>query len=58
MVQALCAASIGRISRQRVIMLLGGLHELTEVTFRDGACIDDITEEAVDASLALLTPPT
>jgi AcrR family transcriptional regulator len=58
MVQALCAAGIGAISRQRVIMLLGGLHELTEVTFRDGGRLDDITEEAVDASLALLAPPT
>jgi AcrR family transcriptional regulator len=56
MVQALCANTIGPVSRQRAIMLLGGLHELTEVTFRDGGHLEGITEEAVDASIALLWP--
>jgi AcrR family transcriptional regulator len=55
MVQELCAAGIRPISRQRAIMLLGGLHELTAATLQGGGTLDDVTEEAVNASLALLT---
>ncbi|MGV0745332.1 TetR/AcrR family transcriptional regulator [Mycolicibacterium sp. XJ870] len=44
------------VSRQRVIMLLGGLRELTAITVESGGRMSDITEEAVDASIALLEP--
>ncbi len=50
------SAGIGPVSRQRIIMLLGGLRELTAITVEEGARMSDITEEAVDASIALLTP--
>ena len=50
------AAGIGPVSRQRIIMLLGGLRELAAITVEEGARASDITEEAVDASIALLAP--
>jgi hypothetical protein len=50
------AAGIGPFSRQRIIMLLGGLRELTAITVEQGGRVSDITEEAVDASIALLAP--
>jgi AcrR family transcriptional regulator len=50
------AAGIGPVSRQRIIMLLGGLRELTAITVEEGGRVGDITEEAVDASIALLAP--
>jgi AcrR family transcriptional regulator len=50
------AAGIGPVSRQRIIMLLGGLRELTAITVEEGGRMSDITEEAVDASIALLAP--
>ena len=50
------AAGIGPVSRQRIIMLLGGLRELTAITVEEGGRTSDITEEAVDASIALLAP--
>jgi AcrR family transcriptional regulator len=50
------SAGIGPVSRQRVIMLLGGLRELTAITVEEGGRMSDITEEAVDASIALLSP--
>jgi len=50
------AAGIGPVSRQRIIMLLGGLRELTAITFEEGGHMSDITEEAVAASIALLNP--
>jgi AcrR family transcriptional regulator len=50
------AAGIGPVSRQRIIMLLGGLRELAAITVEEGGQMSDITEEAVDASIALLTP--
>ena len=50
------AAGIGPVSRQRIIMLLGGLRELTAITVEEGVRVSDITEEAVDASIALLAP--
>lgn len=49
-------AGIGPVSRQRIIMLLGGLRELTAITVEEGGRMSDITEEAVDASIALLSP--
>ena len=50
------AAGVGPVSRQRIIMLLGGLRELTAITVEEGGRMSDITEEAVDASIALLSP--
>lgn len=64
MVQTLCDAAefrtggVGPVSRQRIIMLLGGLRELTAITVESGGQMSDITEEAVDASIALLEPRT
>ncbi|MCV7356386.1 TetR/AcrR family transcriptional regulator [Mycolicibacterium fluoranthenivorans] len=49
-------AGIGPISRQRLIMLLGGLRELTAVTVENGGRMSDFTEEAVEATIALITP--
>ena len=53
---AFSAAGIGPVSRQRIIMLLGGLRELAAITVEEGGRASDITEEAVDASIALLAP--
>jgi AcrR family transcriptional regulator len=50
------AAGVGPFSRQRIIMLLGGLQELTAITVEEGGRISDVTDEAVDASIALLSP--
>jgi AcrR family transcriptional regulator len=50
------AASVGPFSRQRIIMLLGGLQELTAITVEEGGRMSDVTDEAVDASIALLAP--
>ena len=50
------AAGVGPVSRQRIIMLLGGLRELTAITVEEGGRMSDITEEAVDGSIALLAP--
>jgi AcrR family transcriptional regulator len=50
------AAGIGPVSRQRIIMLLGGLRELTATTVEEGGRMSDITDEAVAASIALLHP--
>jgi AcrR family transcriptional regulator len=52
------AAGVGPVSRPRVIMLLGGLRELTASTLESGKPLDSITEEAVAASIALLRPPS
>lgn len=49
-------AGIGPISRQRLIMLLGGLRELTAVTVENGGRMSDFTDEAVEATIALITP--
>jgi AcrR family transcriptional regulator len=51
------AADVGPVSRQRVVMLLGGLRELTAVTVEDGGRMSDITDEAVDAAIALFAAP-
>ncbi|WP_233213645.1 TetR/AcrR family transcriptional regulator [Mycobacterium hubeiense] len=61
MVQALSGVAdfrdgAGPVSRQRIIMLLGGLRELTAITVENGGRMSDITDEAVDASIALLEP--
>jgi len=62
MVQALAdsdefrSAGIGPVSRQRIIMLLGGLRELTASTVEEGGQMSDVTDEAVAASIALLAP--
>jgi AcrR family transcriptional regulator len=50
------AARVGPFSRQRIIMLLGGLQELTAITVEEGGRMSDVTDEAVDASIALLAP--
>lgn len=52
------SAGIGPVSRPRVVMLLGGLRELTAITVEDGGRMSDITDEAVAASVALLLPET
>ena len=62
MLQTLCdtpewrAVREAPVSRQLAIMLLGGLRELTASTVEDGGRIRDITELAVQASVALLGP--
>jgi AcrR family transcriptional regulator len=50
------AAGVGPFSRQRIIMLLGGLQELTAITVEEGGRMGDVTEEAVEGSIALLAP--
>jgi AcrR family transcriptional regulator len=50
------AAGVGPVSRERAIMLLGGLRELTAITVENGGRMRDITEEAVDSCIALLGP--
>jgi AcrR family transcriptional regulator len=63
MIQTLCDTDAWRavrpspVSRPLAIMLLGGLRELTATTVEDGGRISDITELAVQASIALLGPP-
>ncbi|NOR01530.1 TetR family transcriptional regulator [Mycolicibacterium fortuitum] len=44
------------ISRRRTIMLLGGLRELTAMTVESGGQIGEITDDAVLACTAMLTP--
>jgi AcrR family transcriptional regulator len=62
MIQTLCdtegwhAAGLGPVPRQPAIMLLGGLRELIATTVEDGGRAGDITEVAVQASIALLGP--
>jgi AcrR family transcriptional regulator len=46
------------VSQQLTILLLGGLRELIATTVEDGGRASDITEVAVQASIALLAPPT
>ena len=46
----------GPVSRQLAILLLGGLRELIATTVEDGGRASDITEVAVQASIALLGP--
>lgn len=44
------------ISRRRTIMMLGGLRELTAITVESGGEVAEITEDAVLACTAMLTP--
>jgi AcrR family transcriptional regulator len=50
------AVGVRPVSRQRAIILLGGLRELIAATVEGGGRISDITEAAVQASMALLGP--
>ena len=50
------AAGIMPPPRQLAIMLLGGLRELIATTVEDGGDIGDITEVAVEATMAMLGP--
>lgn len=50
------AAGAGPPPRQLAVMLLGGLRELTASTVEDGGQVRDVTEVAVQASIALLGP--
>lgn len=45
------------VSRQLIILLLGGLRELIATTVEEGGRASDITEVAVQAAVALLGPP-
>ncbi|MCV7216386.1 TetR/AcrR family transcriptional regulator [Mycobacterium crocinum] len=54
--EELRAAGIPMVSRQRAIMLIGGLRELTAVTVESGGRMKDVTDEAVAAAIALLGP--
>ncbi|WP_396924826.1 TetR/AcrR family transcriptional regulator [Mycolicibacterium sp.] len=54
--EELRAAGIPMVSRQRAIMLIGGLRELTAVTVESGGRMKDVTDEAVSAAIALLGP--
>jgi len=45
------------VSRQLTILLLGGLRELIATTVEEGGRASDITEVAVQATIALLAPP-
>ncbi|WP_227999588.1 TetR/AcrR family transcriptional regulator [Mycolicibacterium sp. P1-5] len=54
--EELRAAGIPMVSRQRAIMLIGGLRELTAVTVESGGRMNDVTDEAVAAAVALLGP--
>ena len=62
MLQTLCdteelrAAGIRPVSRQRAIILLGGLRELMATTVEDGGRIGDVAGLAEQASIALLGP--
>ncbi|MGV0812309.1 TetR/AcrR family transcriptional regulator [Mycolicibacterium boenickei] len=61
MVQAMTATDAFRsagvaISRRRIIMMLGGLRELTAITVESGGQVGEITEDAVLACTALLEP--
>jgi AcrR family transcriptional regulator len=62
MIQTLCdtdewrSAGVGPVPRQLAIILLGGLRELIATSVEDGGEIRDITEVAVQASIALLGP--
>jgi AcrR family transcriptional regulator len=54
--ESLRAMGIERVSRQMAVVLLGGLRELIATTVEDGGRVADITETAVRAAMALLTP--
>lgn len=49
------AAGVEPASRQRAIMLIGGLYELVAVTLEEGGDIGAIAETAIDCTLAILS---
>lgn len=55
--EELRAAGVRPVTRQRAIILVGGLSELIAATVEDGGRVSDITEAAVQATMALLGPP-
>lgn len=63
MIQTLCDTDEWRavrtepVSEQLALILLGGLRELIATTVEDGRRVSEMTEVAVDASIALLGPP-
>jgi AcrR family transcriptional regulator len=50
------AGGVRPATRHTAIMLLGGLNELAAVALEDGGDVHDITDAAVDCTLALLGP--
>lgn len=52
------AAGIRPPPRQFAIILLGGLRELIAITVEEGRGVGDITEVAVEATMAMLGPRT
>lgn len=50
------AAGVGPLSRQRALILLGGLRELLAATLEEGGRPTDLAEVAADAAIALLGP--
>jgi AcrR family transcriptional regulator len=62
MIQTLCdteemrAAGVGPVPRELAVILLGGLRELSATTVEGGRQISDVSETAVRASIALLSP--
>jgi len=62
MVRSMCdnpefrAAGIWPVSAATATVLLGGLRELIATTVEDGGRVEDITEDAVRAAIALLAP--
>lgn len=63
MIQTLCDTEEWRavrtepVSDQLALMLLGGLRELSATTVENGYPVDEMTEVAVRAAIALLGPP-
>jgi AcrR family transcriptional regulator len=53
---AMRTAGVGPVSRERAVMLLGGLRELTAYTVENGGQMHDVKEEAVQAATVLLAP--
>jgi hypothetical protein len=61
MIQTLCteemrAAGVGPVPRELAVILFGGLRELAATTVEHGGQISDVSETAVRASIALLSP--
>lgn len=50
------AAGVQPVSRPMAVLLLGGLRELMATTVEDGRAIGDITDVAVQATMALIGP--
>ncbi|WP_409429439.1 TetR/AcrR family transcriptional regulator [Mycobacterium sp. SMC-11] len=54
--KALHDAGIRPVSRTRAIILIGGINELTATTVEHGERLSDLTEDIIDATIALLNP--